>query len=199
VAYSFDGANRIITLTAQTAASVRDIYARWADWVAAGNAQWLPAFSTVGGETIDAASGTSVPIYAFLLNGWRIRPQESSHTLTVSDGVLLVDGGGDPFLNTLGNFVVRINYQQPVQAITVATGGGGGASAAQVADAVWQRAIEAGLTAEQIMRIMLAALAGQSTGVGGPAETYKGQGNENRVVTTFDASGNRLTVALNGS
>jgi hypothetical protein len=44
----------------------------------------------------------------------------------VNDGILLVEGGGDPFVNTTGSYVVRINYQQPVQAITVATGGGSG-------------------------------------------------------------------------
>ena len=51
----------------------------------------------------------------------------------------LVDGGGDPFVNTSGSFVVRINYSQSVQAITVANGGGGGASAEDVANAVWDR------------------------------------------------------------
>ena len=126
MAYSFDGVSKIITISAQSAVSVRDVYGRWADWVpSADNMKYLPAFETLGGDDIDPSSGTTVPIYAFLVNGWRIRPQESSHTLTVSDGILLVKGGGDPFLNTLGNFVVRVNYQQPVQAITVSTSGGG--------------------------------------------------------------------------
>ncbi len=126
MSYTFNGAAKTITITAQAVMSVRDVYSRWVDWVAAGNQQWLPAFTTVGGDDIDAAAGTSIPIYAFLTNGWRIRPMEADHTLVVNDGVLLVGGGGDPFLNTAGDFTVRINYQQPVQAITVATGGGGG-------------------------------------------------------------------------
>ena len=135
MAYTFDGPNKRIIITSQVTMSVRDVYSRWADWLAlSDNAKYLPAFDTLGGNDIDPTSGTTVPIYAFLLNGWRIRPQESSHTLSVTDGVLLVQGGGDPFLNTLGSFVVRINYQQPVQAITVATGGGGGGpSAADIA------------------------------------------------------------------
>lgn len=77
------------------------------------------AGSRVGGEDIDALAGTSVPLYLFLRDGWRIRPQEANHTLTVTDAILLVDGGGDPFVDTLGAFTVRINYQQPVQAIVV--------------------------------------------------------------------------------
>jgi hypothetical protein len=98
-------------------------------------------FKTVGGDAIDAASGISVPTYAFLLNGWRIKPQEAHHTLSVKDGILLVEGGGDPFINPTGNFVVRINYSQPVQAITVSTGSGSGGTATvdyqQISDAIW--------------------------------------------------------------
>jgi hypothetical protein len=86
----------------------------------------------VGGDDIDAGAGTKIPIYIFLLNGWRLRPQEASHTLSVTDGIILVDGGGDPFVNTLSSYIVRINYQQPVQAISFATGGGSGATPQQI-------------------------------------------------------------------
>ena len=127
MAYMFDGDSRLIVISAQTLVSVRDIYSRWVDWlVLSDNSKYLPAFATVGGNPIDVSAGTSVPVYAYLQNAWRVRPQESDHTLVLNDGVLLVDGGGDPFVNTIGDFVVRVNYQQPVQAITVATGGGGG-------------------------------------------------------------------------
>jgi hypothetical protein len=80
--------------------------------------------ATVGGDDIDLGAGTKIPIYAFLQNGWKLKPQESNHTLNVIDGILLVDGGGDPFINTTGSFVVRVNYQQPVQAISFSTSGG---------------------------------------------------------------------------
>jgi hypothetical protein len=92
---------------------------------------WPIAMAQVGGNVIDAAAGTSIPPYIYLLGGWRIKPQEANHTLSVAGGVLLVDGGGDPFINTTGSFVVRVNYQQPVQAITVTTGGGGSAPTAE--------------------------------------------------------------------
>jgi hypothetical protein len=125
---TFDGPNRVITLTEGTiAVSVRDLWSRWVDWFLTGdNSKYLPAFSQVGGNPIDESAGTSIPIYAFLMNGWKVKPQEASHTLTIGDGILLVNGGGDPFNNTSGSYVVRINYQQPVQAITVSTGGGDG-------------------------------------------------------------------------
>ena len=123
--YIFNGTNKIITLTTgTTTVSVRDIYSRFVDWyLTDDNSKYLPAFKTVGGDDIDPTQGTKIPIYSFLENGWRIRPQEANHTLVINDGILLVNGGGDPFLNTLGAYTVRINYQQPVQAISFSTNG----------------------------------------------------------------------------
>lgn len=138
MAITFDAAAKLLILTTGTTElDVVDAYSRWKDWVLDNNAQHLPAFSAVGGETIDAVAGTFVPTYAFLINGWKVRPQESNHTLAVTNGILLVDGGGDPFVNTTGSYVVRINFQQPVQAITVSTEGGSAPSAETVAAAVW--------------------------------------------------------------
>jgi len=123
---TFDGATKVITLTEGTiAVSVRDIWSRWVDWyLTSDNSKYLPAFINVGGDDIDESTGTKIPIYTFLVNGWRIKPQEANHTLTVSDGILVVDGGGDPFNDTDESYMVRVNYQQPVQAITIESGSG---------------------------------------------------------------------------
>lgn len=140
MAYTFDGPNKLVVLSAgTTSVSVRDLWSRWVDWTLTGdNSKYLPALRTVGGDVIDSGAGTRVPTYAYLLNGWRIRPQEADHTLTITDGVLLVDGGGDPFVSTVGDWMVRVRYQQPVQAISFDTGAsGGGATAEQIAAAVW--------------------------------------------------------------
>jgi len=138
MAISFDAAAKRINLSSGTVTlNVVDLYSRWKDWVREDdNMKYDPAFAVVGGDDIDLTAGTAVPCYAFLLNGWRIKPQEANHTLSVSGGVVLVSGGGDPFVNTIGNFIVRINYQQPVQAITVNTAGGAGATPAEIAAAV---------------------------------------------------------------
>lgn len=124
--YIIDGTTKTITLTTGTTSiSVRDVWSRWVDWFLTGdNSKFLPAFEQVGGNDIDASQGTKIPIYAFLVNGWKLRPQEANHTLNVNDGILLVNGGGDPFLNTNGAYAVRINYQQPVQAISFSSEGG---------------------------------------------------------------------------
>jgi hypothetical protein len=127
MAFTFNGPNKLITLSVGTTQiSVLDLWSRWVDWyLSSDNSKYLPAFQQVGGDDIDPIAGTSIPIYAFLMNGWKLKPQEANHTLAVKDGILLVNGGGDPFNNTTGAYTVRINYQQPVQAITVSTGGGG--------------------------------------------------------------------------
>lgn len=124
--YLIDGNTKTINLTTGTnEVSVRDIWSRWVDWfLTSDNSKYLPAFLSLGGEDIDLNSGTKIPIYSFLINGWKIKPQEANHTLVVNDGILLVNGGGDPFVNTNGNFMVRINYQQPVQAIAFSSQGG---------------------------------------------------------------------------
>ena len=124
--YSINGETKVITLTAGTTnVSVRDLWSRWVDWgKLSDNSKYLAAMVSIGGVPINEAEGTFIPVYVFLTNGWRIKPQEANHTLNVKDGILLVSGGGDPFINTTGNFVVRVNYQQPVQAISFSTGGG---------------------------------------------------------------------------
>lgn len=145
MAFTFNGTTKTIILsTGTTVVSVRDIYSRWIDWFisVSGNQKYLPAFLIVGGDTIDSIAGTKIPIYAFLINGWKIKPQEADHTLQVNDGILLVDGGGDPFINTIGDFVIRVNYQQPVQAISFDSGGTSVSyTLEQIADAVWAKVI----------------------------------------------------------
>ena len=94
------------------------------DWIVedASNKHTFPFLNgSIGGQTIDAGEGTAIPAYIFLQDGWRIRPDEADHTLKVTGGIILVQGGGDPFVDTLGAFTVRINYQQPVQGIAFAS------------------------------------------------------------------------------
>ena len=75
------------------------------------------------------------------------RPQEASGTtLNVINGVLVGEAGADPFVDTVGAYTVRINYEQPVQAITVSTSGSS-ITPAQVADAVWDEVLSGHTTA----------------------------------------------------
>jgi hypothetical protein len=126
--YAFDGTAKRISLTAGTVSiELADLYSRWKDWVLAGNAGFLPAFSTVGGDI------PAIPLYLFLENGWRIVPQAADHALTVRGGVLEVQGGGDPFVDPVGDHKIRINRQAPGIAIGYSTTGVSGPSAAEIA------------------------------------------------------------------
>jgi hypothetical protein len=135
---TFNGSTkRIICDAATTAIDVVGVYSMWVDWaLTSDNLKYNNAFNELGGNTIDAGAGTSVPVYGFLTNDWRVAPDEDDHTLAVTGGIILVDGGGDPFVDTAGAYTVRINYQQPVQAITVSTGGTVAPSAAEIRAAV---------------------------------------------------------------
>jgi hypothetical protein len=197
MAIAFNGAAKLITLSSGTTSlDVIDLYSEWKRWVAIGNANFLPAFAPVGGDPIDATAGTAIPLYAFLINGWKIRPQEANHTLSVFGGVLVVEGGGDPFVNTIGEFTVRISYQQPVQAIAISTTGGGGSGI--TVDQIWSRSLESGLTIEQSIRIILAALAGKTIGAGTSNEQYMSQDEQTvRIDATF-VGNERSTIVLNG-
>lgn len=132
MSYSFDGPNKLIVMDPGTTSfSVPQLWTDWVDW-AALNPEYLLAMTSTGGNVIDPSTVTYVPKYVWLENGWQLRPQEASHTLSVLDGVLMVQGGGDPFVDTLGPYSVRINYQQPVTAVAVTAG----ATPQQVRDAM---------------------------------------------------------------
>ncbi len=85
---TFDGPNKIIDIGYDgptTVVEVPDLYSRWKDWIADGNAQFVPAFDlSVGGN--DLGGGVTLDAYIFLRNdlGWRIRPADQDHVLTVN-------------------------------------------------------------------------------------------------------------------
>lgn len=199
MAFSFNGVTKIITLSSGTTSfDVKDLWSRWVDWQKlSDNSKYLPAFSQLGGDDIDQTNGISVPIYIFVKNGWKIKPQEANHTLSVTGGVLVVDGGGDPFADTTGSYNVRIVYQQPVQAITVATGGGGGS--APTVDQIWQRVIENGVTAEQMLRLLAAVSLANAAGLNGPAVVFRDLADtKDRIVATI-TEGERAIISVDAT
>jgi hypothetical protein len=138
MSYTFNGTTkRIILPTGMVTLDLVALYSSWKNWVLAGNAECLLAFSTVGGEI------TEIPLYLFMQNGWLIVPQSANHTLTVTNGILVGQGGADPFTDPSGSYKIRINRQTPGIAIGYSTNGGSGPTAADIAAAV-----RAELTAE---------------------------------------------------
>jgi hypothetical protein len=131
MAITIDGATKRIILDSASVTAA-EIWSRWVDWHA-DNTKWPLAFSLVGG--IALGGGLFIPPYFFLLNGWRVRPMESSHNLTIT-GNLFVDGGGVPVVSTIGTFQVNVNYTVPVQAQGISTSGSTGPTAAEIATAI---------------------------------------------------------------
>ena len=69
-----------------------------------------------------------------------------------------------------------------------------------VASAVGERTVESTYTADQVMKIMAAALAGKVSGAGSGVETFVGLDDAtDRIVSTVDNDGNRTAVTVNGS
>ena len=131
MAITLDGATKRIILDSASV-SVAQIWSAWVDWHEA-NQQWPLAFQLVGGNAL--GGGLFIPPYFFLMNGWRVRPMEASHNLTIT-GNLFVDGGGVPVVGTLGTYQVNVNYTVPVQAQGIATSGSTGPTASEIAAAV---------------------------------------------------------------
>ena len=131
MAITLNGATRRIILDSASV-SAAQIWSAWVDWHET-HQQWPLAFQLVGG--IALGGGLFIPPYFFLLNGWRVRPMEASHNLTIT-GNLFVDGGGVPVVGTLGTYQVNVNYTVPVQAQGIATSGSTGPTASEIAAAV---------------------------------------------------------------
>ena len=123
--YTFDGPSRIVILDqGVTEFASSDLYSRWKEWVLAGNAQFVKAVEAVGGQ---ATSPTNfVPSYFFMVNGWKIRPHEANHTLTVTGNLANESGVGSPFTSTIGDFNVLIQTNTSDSPTVDAGGGSGG-------------------------------------------------------------------------
>lgn len=131
MSYTFDGPNRRVVLGAGTVTlTLADLWSRWKDWVRAGNAGYLPAFDTVGGDI------PAIPLYLFPINDWRIVPQSANHVLDVVGGILATADNSDPFVDPAGAYKIHINRLEPGVAIGYSTTGGSGPTASAIAAAV---------------------------------------------------------------
>ena len=135
MAIIFDPATKRIILDSTSVTAV-ELYSRWVDWAATSdNAKYGMVFRQVGSD--DLGGGISIPPYLFLQNGWRIRPMEANHDLTII-GNIFVEEGGSPIVNTLGSFQINARSTVAIQAQVVTVSGEATApTAIEVADAVW--------------------------------------------------------------
>lgn len=134
---TFDGTNKLILInTGETVLDVqRDIYSAWKRWAEQiDNLKFPPALTVVGGDPIDQTN--IITPYYFLVNGWRVRPFEGSHNLTIT-GIILTDNNQDPLVPTLGRWNISVTRIVPLKAESVLSGGAAAPTAQQNAQAVW--------------------------------------------------------------
>jgi hypothetical protein len=105
--FTFDGINKLIIVDyGVTEFTVVQLWSRWIDWAAYNdNSKYLPALRYVGGDSISPTQNLGVTY--FLLNGWRIRPYEGNHSLTVTGNIYTEPAGFSIFVPTLGGFNVN--------------------------------------------------------------------------------------------
>lgn len=118
---TFDGPNKIITeisVGGDNELTVAEVYSEWKVWVTLGtNAGFLPAFSVVGGDPITPS--LSLGSTFFLENGWRIRPAELSHKLTLVGNLFTREASQSAFVPTIGSF--NVNTETRVSSLAQAT------------------------------------------------------------------------------
>lgn len=152
-----------------------------------------PTTCTASGK--DSLGGAvAVGITLSLLWSWKVSFASGAYQASV-DGGNLSDALNR--INNTGSPQVLVNASA---AATIANGNGVSVpSAAENAAAVWTRAIEGALTAEQMQRILLAALAGKRQGLGTATEQYLAQnGTTPRITLSPDVNGNGAPT-LNGA
>lgn len=125
---TFDPTNlRIVEITTggDNELDILEVYSEWKAWLLADQSRlaYPQAFRFAGGDPI---SGTeSLGSTYFLLNGWRIRPAEHSHRLSIVGNLYTDPAGEDPVVATLGTFNVRVlmRVSNIIDQLTIDTGG----------------------------------------------------------------------------
>ena len=136
-----------------------------------------------GGITFaGSAASTTTPAFAF-----------------TSSGGLAFGGDATETYTTSYNFAASGGLSMGGAATASMTSAGSGTGA--TVDDIWNGILlEASLSPADMLRIILAAVSGRTTGIGTDNERYLSvDGSKARVAATFDASGNRQAVTLDGS
>lgn len=134
---AIDGILKIIDLDGSSVESIPNIYSDFADAHNLNNA-WLPAFETL-------AQLPTVPVYATLINGWKIRclSTGTAYIKSFQDGFLSTSDSSDPF-EPNGGVEPRIRYEQPVLAVGYSSGGVSAITEQDkldIADRVWNKEV----------------------------------------------------------
>lgn len=141
--------------------------------------------------------GVAVGITATLLRDWQIEWWPGNYTATISGGNIVAESG-DPVAYVVGGPQVEITLSA---AATITSAGAALPTAEEIAAAVWQRVVEGSMTAEGMLRTLIAFGAGNASVPNGPgAFAFKSQdGTKTRIEGTVDTLGNRTVTGVDGS
>lgn len=200
---TFDGVLKTVTVNPEvTSLDIRgDVYSSWVEWQKLEtNTGFLPTIRYTG---LDIIPGGLTGDSYFLINGWKLLVDLSNVAVR---GVLFSDDYSSAYYTPTGKIQFPATVSSLVSTVivreNVVTGDLSSIvipSVEQTAAAVWAKAVE-GLSAEEMLRVMLAALAGTRQGLGTSTEQYMGRdGVTPRItLTPTDQHGNG-TPTINGS
>ncbi len=105
--YTFDWPNKIIIMDNwTTTADWQIMYSKWKEWVIlTDNSKYLPAFSVIWWQSVWWWKYAGI-IY-FMTNWWKVRPYESTHTLTITWNCFW-EWWAEIFVPTLWNYNVML-------------------------------------------------------------------------------------------
>lgn len=167
---TFDGDNLLVTLAAPSGGVLDldvqvDLYSDWKEWMLASfaNMKYPPLFTTFGGDgvtvTIDAGA-----YYKFNnAAGWRIKPDESDHDVTMIGSLIALDATLPMFTPTTGGFTVLVNGVQPITTVVAVGSGVLPADIDAIEAQIFARIVEGGFSFEEIIRLIAASSAGTIT------------------------------------
>lgn len=130
---SFNGEQRLITLSDVGNYDIQDIYSEWKRWVQSGVGFPYPvAFDTTGGDAI--GGGTFIGSYFFLRTdeGWSIKLPEASGAIKITGNLFPRIADAVLFTNPIGQGITaRVSVSTSAQALVVE------ATSNLTADDVW--------------------------------------------------------------
>lgn len=164
----------------------------------------LPAFHATLRDFEDDETGVIYPI----THTWKALDLGSGAFFYQADlinGYSLKFSGAGPYQingNLNGSIIdtgVQVERKTSSAYVTTAIGGSG-PSAADIAETVWQKTLEAGYSAEQLQRLFASILLSKVSGAGSGVESFRDLADsKDRVIFTVDDQGNRMQVTRNAA
>lgn len=195
---TFDGPNKLIievSAAGDNALDVFEIYSEWKFWVTqSDNMKYLQAFTPVGGDPINLVE--SLDITYFLENGWRVRPAELSHKLTLNGNLFTREPGQSVNVDTIGAYTV--NVEQKVSTVVRLLSPGdttlSDAEKDDIINRLFLYILENGESFAETVRIVRAEAAGTIVKTANLHEVKSADGGKTRITATADEDGRNVTA-----